>query len=755
MRIVAIATGLLAWATAAVAGDWYRWRGPEQNGVCRETGLPESFTPGEELWKAPAGGMASPIVLGGRVYLITRIGEEKAPGTLVAGPHTQEALVCLDANTGRPVWELRKNIFQTTVPFHRLGWSNPCGDSETGNVYWLGVEGTFSCVDGKTGQIVWQHQIFEEFGYISTFGGRTQTPAVDEDQVFIGGVYFGWADHARGQARLLAFDKRTGRLNWSSNTGGIPNTVSFNTPVFTIVNGVRQVVWGAGDGGVYGFKARTGEKLWGTILSKLGINASVVCDGPRVYAVHSEENIDTNIMGRVVCWDIGGGGPEPKTVWKVDGVEAGFATPILHEGRLYVVDNGGKLYAFDAKDGAKHWERKLGTMGRSSPIWADGKIYVGEGNGRFYILRPGPTKCDILARIDVSGKLGREYDIYGSPAISDGRLFLPCANTVYCIGPKVPAATPTLPPSPANEGPAEPTPAVIQVVPADVTLRPGQSVTLTARAFDARGRLIGTAQAGGWALDQLTVVAKTGAARKVGNLKGKVDASGTYAAEAGGPQAGAVTCQVGNLTGRARVRVLPPLPWKMDFETAPEGAPPATWINVGGKFAVGTMDGGKVLVKLTDFALYQNARAFFGVPAMTGYTVECEFKTDSKVLGDARQMPDAGVINSRYCLALLGNHQKLTVYTWPSEVPHSLNRTIPYTWEAGVWYHVKLRVDQADNKALVRGKVWKRGQPEPAAWTVELEDSLPNRAGSPGLFAFSNQDIPIYYDNIQVSENKP
>src|SRR3954469_4487027 len=130
-------------AAPASAGDWYRWRGPEQNGVCRETGLPESWDPEDPktyLWRIPIGGMSSPIVMNGKLYTITRTGEEASAADLVPGHKTQEAVICIDASTGKTVWQHNENIFQTRVPFHRLGWANPSGDPATGRIYSLGVQ---------------------------------------------------------------------------------------------------------------------------------------------------------------------------------------------------------------------------------------------------------------------------------------------------------------------------------------------------------------------------------------------------------------------------------------------------------------------------------------------------------------------------------------------------------------------------------------------------------------------------------------
>ncbi|PYV16919.1 MAG: hypothetical protein DMG07_06815, partial [Acidobacteria bacterium] len=57
----------------------------------------------------------------------------------------------------------------------------------------------------------------------------------------------------------------------------------------------------------------------------------------------------------------------------------------------------------------------------------------------------------------------------------------------------------------------------------------------------------------------------------------------------------------------------------------------------------------------------------------------------------------------------------------------------------------------AGGKALVRGKVWLKGSPEPEQWTIEREDPIPNQAGAPGFYAYAHNEV--YYDNIKVSEN--
>jgi hypothetical protein len=67
---------------------------------------------------------------------------------------------------------------------------------------------------------------------------------------------------------------------------------------------------------------------------------------------------------------------------------------------------------------------------------------------------------------------------------------------------------------------------------------------------------------------------------------------------------------------------------------------------------------------------------------------------------------------------------------------------------------LKARVDVApDGRGVVRGKAWKRGDPEPEAWTIEVPHATAHQNGSPGVFAFSPQEQRVYLDNLLVSQN--
>jgi hypothetical protein len=252
---------------------------------------------------------------------------------------------------------------------------------------------------------------------------------------------------------------------------------------------------------------------------------------------------------------------------------------------------------------------------------------------------------------------------------------------------------------------------------------------------------------------------------KAGNLVGEVSADGTFKGQPGPHQGGAIEAKVGELTGQARVRVFPPLPWKFDFDKNPLAKPPLTWLGAGGKFAVvedPDAKGNQVVQKLMDIDLYYRARTNFGTVDMSNYTVAADAKVNEKISAERRYVPSAAIINSRYVLVLDGMDQALQIHVWPSALPDERNPhgsqqvTIAFPFEPRKWYRLKLTVTQEGENAVARGKAWPAGADEPKDWMLTLTDPIPNREGNPGLFSVSlvgQFKSEVYYDNIEVTPN--
>ena len=721
-----LALSLIFTASVARASEWPSWRGPSQNGVSDETDLISSWsTDGDNLiWRADFVGRSTPVVFDGRVCLSGRTAE---------GVPKQEVVTCWNAENGRPLWERRFNVYNTTVPFNRVGWASVVADPETGYLYAHGVDGLLICFD-RDGQTVWEWRLGEDFGRASGFGGRTHAPMLDEDRLILTIIGAHWGDHGGGpRHRYFAFDKRTGDVVWvskpSNNNAADLNTQS--TPVAAVINGQRLLIGGYADGWIYAIKARTGEKVWEFHLSKRGINTSVVVDGTTVYAAHSEENLDEGTMGRVVAIDSTGSGDVTQTheKWRVNELSVGFSSPMIHDGRLYVVDNSANLYAVDSSDGTILWRHSLGTVGKTSPVWADGKLYMTEVNGNIHILQPGPNGATVLDEEHVEMEDGRYAEIYGSFAVAYGRLYFTSEEGIYCLGDRRAAfrAEPGPPVELTEEAAvANASPSLIQVVPADVVATAGDTVRFTVRAFDDRGRYLGEAPAA-WSLD---------------GLRGRIGSDGILTTDRDtSSHGGKVVARLGNLTATAQVRLAGQLPWSENFETGR----PAHWIGGGPNTRVIDEAGEQRLQKgPSPTGLHRHA-IYIGPESMSGYTIQADVMATER----GRRRPDIGLINGGYTLDLQGNHQRLEIRAWAATL--RMATRVPFAWDANVWYTVKLRVDAESDNSLIRGKVWKRNEPEPDEWTIAAEDPLAIQQGSPGLIGYSPTDI--FFDNVNVMEN--
>ena len=210
-------------------------------------------------------------------------------------------------------------------------------------------------------------------------------------------------------------------------------------------------------------------------------------------------------------------------------------------------------------------------------------------------------------------------------------------------------------------------------------------------------------------------------------------------------QTGAVVFEAGDLTARARVRVIGDLPWSEDFSSYDVETTPDHWIGARGKFKIVELDGDKVLVQPPRARGLQRSFTWIGRPDFNGYTIQVDFRGSR----EKRRRADAGVMNAGYTLDLQGNAQKLQIRSWAAEL--RMAEEVPFEWEMDTWYTMKLRVDVEAGVAKIHGKVWKRGDAEPDAWTVTAEDPFPITAGSPGLIGYA--PAPVYYDNLKVWVN--
>ncbi|HKX61789.1 MAG TPA: PQQ-binding-like beta-propeller repeat protein [Verrucomicrobiae bacterium] len=784
LRLVAstLAATLFTTVTSTLAAPvqgWLEWRGANRLSVSAETGLPDKIDAKNALWTAPFPGQSAPVIANGKLYINGFLGE---------GPDLTEVVACFDAETGKLQWEHRENDFLSDTIYLRYSISSPSVDAETGNVYVQGTQGLLMCFTAD-GKLLWKHSLMEEYGRLTFPNARTASPVIDQDLVITRGITSAWGAHGAAGDRFYAFDKKTGELVWSSAPGGRPQDNTFSHPWLDFWNGQRVLYSAGGDCTLVAINARTGEPLWRVLIAKAGakggINAAVVRHKDKLIVIHESENLDSSEIGRMAAMKIPSSitktNPlvphifEPKALeqWRNE-VGSLSSSPVIVGDTLYEVNGTGDLCAVDANTGKVLWKHKLAIEQRqSTPFYADGRLYVAVyissqgadkvatgggdsgGNGDLFVIKPGTTGCEILSRTTLEGRC------YGSPIAYNGKVYIQTDRKLYCFGRA--GKNPGLPPeSPAVAWPKPGPKKALQLVPYEVMLKPGDVQSFRVRAIDANGFVTDDN------IDPKTLqwepFVPPGALVRA-YMKGTFGPDGRLtAAKDNVPSAGQFQASLGELKGYVKGRVLSILPLKQDFESfelsnvttntvEPEtkfAYPPLPWNSARFRFEVRQApgEGGtKALCKTIDNKLFQRGTIYIGHPDMKGYTIEVDVMTE----GNRRKMSEAGVVNQRYYVILKGNSQEIEV----SSNQERLKQSAPFKWAPNTWYRLKARVDvAADGSGVVRGKAWKRGEPEPEAWVIEVKHRSAHPTGCPGLFSFAPQDQRTYHDNIVVTANQ-
>ncbi len=230
-------TAVLVLSGVAPAADWPMFRGPDGDGMSRETGINKDWNqkPPKMLWQTPMGddGYAGPSVALGKVFIIDHRGEN-------------DILRALDIRTGKTVWQYAYRDAAAA----QFGWSHSTPTYNSGKVYALGRKGLLNCVDAKTGKKLWSRDLLNEFKGVMPVQYFTWSPFVDGNNVITcpGGP----------NAAVVALDKTTGRTIWS---GGGSDESGYCAPQKATINGKAQYVIFAASS-VMGVDPDTGKQIW-------------------------------------------------------------------------------------------------------------------------------------------------------------------------------------------------------------------------------------------------------------------------------------------------------------------------------------------------------------------------------------------------------------------------------------------------------------------------------------------------------------
>ena len=735
---------------STVEKDWLFWRGPDGTGVSKQTNLPGLLSLEKEslLWTHEIQGGGVPVIAGGRAYQFGYYGVED---------ELQEALVCFDAASGNVLWERTHSDFISDIVYNRYGVGAPCVDPASGNVYFQTSPGLLIGYDSE-GNKLWERSLMEELARLTFPNGRTGGPCVDGNLVIIHAITANWGKQGPARDRFYAFDKDTGDLVWSSTPGITPKDSSFSPLTFEDLPSGRRVFYsGTGCGHVVCIDARTGQPLWRFQMSYGGVNSGVVIHKDTIIAVHGKENTDSSTIGRMVAiqkpTSLPSLGEEiiildrESEVWRNNAMEAFTSTPVYKDNRLYTTIKRGELICSDAENGEEIWTLKLAPdQVHASPTWADGKLYVPMFDGKVSVVKDKGDEGEIISQVQLEGSC------LAAPSVAHGRVFIQSKKRLYCFGSDqvAPAFV-----SQQTVTPSSNTQAVsLQVVPAEFSLKSGNSLAFKVFSLDKNGRRIEEVKEG---LSWEKWIPPT--AKVQSEVDAEISSDGILVAEQDARlSAGALRVSKEGISGITRGRILQDLPYLENFEEGfsltqkssddiPFSYAPLSWLGARMRWQVQSFQGNLVAGNTLDRVLFQRAINFVGHKDMSNYTAEADVMTD----GDRRTKSNIGLINQRYIFALIGNSQKLEVISNYDRFRHS----VPFSFKTNIWYKLKTRVDiLKDGTGMIRAKAWIKSSDEPDAWTIEVPHAVPHLHGAPGVYAMSPQSKKkVYFDNLSINYN--
>ena len=402
---------------------WPQFRGPTGLGYTTERELPVTWSKdGENVrWRSPLVGQghASPIVVGGRVFVCTAHWPEDVKERAKVMP--EHHVLCYDVADGRLVWDVQVPPGQWLRSDFRSGpgggYACPTPTSDGKLVYCVFGSSVMAALD-FAGKIAWRKEL-EPHTFDVTIGS---SPVLWNDTLL---MLCAMAE--KKDSRMAAFDKATGELRWEQKFPEMG--FGHSTPVVIRHGGRPQLLVAASGGsktatGLMALDPADGKKLWWCFGS--GESASpAFCDG-LVY-------FDSGRGGLGIAVEAGGEGDvtESRTRWKIDEVPEGIGSPIIVDGRVYRLHSPNILKCWDTKTGKPVFASRLDgiTTTWASPI-ADpaGRIYYASA-GKSFVIQAGP-KFDLLSTNDLGDAN------HASPAVAGGRLFFVGAKQVWCVGGK-------------------------------------------------------------------------------------------------------------------------------------------------------------------------------------------------------------------------------------------------------------------------------------------------------------------------------
>jgi outer membrane protein assembly factor BamB len=433
MSRYAIATGSIATCLALFAAsplhgdDWPQWRGPQRDGVWRETGIVEKFA-SDHLpiaWRAAIGpGYSGPTVAAGRVYITDRQTE----------PKQIERVLCFDEKTGKPLWHYEYGAE------YKIGYTagpRAAVTIDEGRAFALGAMGHFHCFDAATGKLLWKKDLAADYNVRMPIWGIAAAPLVEGQLVIvqIGGEH----------ACIVALDKTTGKEQWKA----LDDRASYAAPIIVRQAGQRVLICWTGDS-ISALDPADGKLHWRLPFkpSKMVLNVATP-----VFSNRPNGNADrlfvTAFYDGATLAQLADDKFDATELWHKVGsseehtkaIQSIISTPVFDGDYIYGVDSYGQLRCLDAKTGERAWESLAAVpKARWSTIHFvknGDRWFMFNERGELIIARLSPSGYDEISRTTLieptTDQLGQRHGVcWSHPAFANRHVFARNDKEIVC-----------------------------------------------------------------------------------------------------------------------------------------------------------------------------------------------------------------------------------------------------------------------------------------------------------------------------------
>jgi outer membrane protein assembly factor BamB len=388
----AVAMAALAVVALAAGQDWPQWRGANRDGAAQGFRTPATWPDRLSLrWRVEAGlGYATPLLVGDRLYLFSRQGDD-------------EVMSALDAASGKVIWRSGYPApFEMVAATARHG-SGPKSTPTYagGRLFTLGMSSIVTAFDARTGARLWQTAVPKAQPRFHT----AMSPVVEGDLVI---VHVG----GEGDAALTAYSAATGEVRWRWD-GDSP---AYGSPILVDLHGVRQLVTFTHQY-LVGVSVATGALLWSRPFrtpSDTTAQTPILYRDMIIQAGRENGITAFRVSRRDDTWTT-------NDVWRVADVSMHLANGVEANGVLYGLShlNSGQYFALDLNTGTVLWKSEPRQATNAAMVSAGDTNLSQEDDAELVVLRSSRTGFEAVRRYEVA-----DSPTWAQPAVSGTRLFV-------------------------------------------------------------------------------------------------------------------------------------------------------------------------------------------------------------------------------------------------------------------------------------------------------------------------------------------